>query len=321
MAGSMLPNCCYDTARMSTRAGFPTAIQCRSQCDALRHMIRASSKVRSLHPASYSMSESQYATHFIRLESDPKIFSDLLHSLGASRKVVFKEVYSLDGSVEVPYPALSLILILPTSKAYEENKAREEAIIASTEHNGGEVDEHKKSLILPGSFLAKLLDTKPEEKTRFLESSEELKQSYAAAAARGNTGPPAPDDVVDFHFLDGDRNGPIPRGTAISAQEDMLTGVSLQILRDTIKQENGESVGFSLMALTKVGNDAENECFGELSIAADCLSFASQTPAAPSNPRVASTHHVSLVPSAVINLESVRASLFLPYAVVEATHM
>lgn len=50
----------------------------------------------------------------------------------------------------------------------------------------------------------------------------------------------------------------------------MLTGVSLQILRDTIKQENGESVGFSLMALTKVGNDAENECFGELSIAADC---------------------------------------------------
>ncbi|KAH9872576.1 hypothetical protein IAQ61_004976 [Plenodomus lingam] len=92
------------------------------------------------------MSESQYATHFIRLESDPKIFSDLLHSLGASRKVVFKEVYSLDGSVEVPYPALSLILILPTSKAYEENKAREEAIIASTEHNGGEVVWFKQTI-------------------------------------------------------------------------------------------------------------------------------------------------------------------------------
>ncbi|KAF2844509.1 cysteine proteinase [Plenodomus tracheiphilus IPT5] len=240
------------------------------------------------------MSESQYATHFVPLESDPEIFSDLLHSLGASRKVVFEEVYSLDGSVEVPHPALSLILILPTSKAYEENKAREEAIIASTEHNGGEVvwfkqtinnacglyailhaicnsidswDEHEKSLILPGSFLAKLLDTKPEEKTRFLECSEELKQLYAAAAARGNTAPPAPDDEVDFHFvcfvkagptsiiyeLDGDRNGPIPRGTAISAQDDMLTGVGLQILRDTIKRENGESVGFSLMALTKVG--------------------------------------------------------------------
>ena len=74
----------------------------------------------------------QYQTHFVPLESDPDIFNFLLHSLRANAKLIFKEVYTLDEPDILPHPALALILIFPTSNAYESRKTLEEA--STTEH-------------------------------------------------------------------------------------------------------------------------------------------------------------------------------------------
>jgi ubiquitin carboxyl-terminal hydrolase L3 len=97
-----------------------------------------------------------------------------------------------------------------------------------------------------------------------LESSEELRSLYAAAAKEGSTEAPDAEEDVDFHYvcfvkpstssfiyeLDGDRKGPKARGRPTSPEHDMLTGVGLQILRDTIDRENDLDGRFSLMALT-----------------------------------------------------------------------
>jgi ubiquitin carboxyl-terminal hydrolase L3 len=56
-----------------------------------------------------------YTKHFIPLESDPVIFSQLIHSLGIEENLEFVDIYSLDDEslLLLPRPVLALIVIFP----------------------------------------------------------------------------------------------------------------------------------------------------------------------------------------------------------------
>ncbi len=71
-----------------------------------------------------------YNKHYIPLESNPTLFTKLIHELGVSPSLAFHDVLSIDDSeflAFIPRPALALILVFPTSAKYEEYKAKEEA--------------------------------------------------------------------------------------------------------------------------------------------------------------------------------------------------
>lgn len=68
-----------------------------------------------------------YDKHYIPLESDPQIFTDLMHDIGVSRSLRFTDVWSLD-AVELhdfPRPVHALILVLPSCPAYEKQKTQQ----------------------------------------------------------------------------------------------------------------------------------------------------------------------------------------------------
>jgi ubiquitin carboxyl-terminal hydrolase L3 len=74
------------------------------------------------------MSANRYQKHFIPLESNPDVFTQLIHDLGVSPTLSFKDVLTLDEPALFPRPALALILIFPTSETYEAQKAKEAAV-------------------------------------------------------------------------------------------------------------------------------------------------------------------------------------------------
>lgn len=74
------------------------------------------------------MDEVRHRKHFFPLESNPFIFSQLIHSLGVSQDLTFQDILSLDDPDLLPHPALALVLVFPTSSAYEDCKAKEEAL-------------------------------------------------------------------------------------------------------------------------------------------------------------------------------------------------
>jgi ubiquitin carboxyl-terminal hydrolase L3 len=72
---------------------------------------------------SLAMSSRTYAKHFIPLESDPEIFTELAHNLGLPENFALHEVISLDEPdllALIPRPVDSLILLFPAdaSKSY-----------------------------------------------------------------------------------------------------------------------------------------------------------------------------------------------------------
>jgi ubiquitin carboxyl-terminal hydrolase L3 len=64
----------------------------------------------------------------IPLESDPEIFTNLMHDLGVSKSLSFTDVYSLDepSLSSLPRPVVGLILVHPTPEDYEEEIHRRE---------------------------------------------------------------------------------------------------------------------------------------------------------------------------------------------------
>jgi ubiquitin carboxyl-terminal hydrolase L3 len=73
--------------------------------------------------------ETAYRKHYIPLESNPMVFTQLIHKLGVSTSLAFHDVLSIDDPdllAFIPRPALALVLVFPTSAAYEEYKAKEE---------------------------------------------------------------------------------------------------------------------------------------------------------------------------------------------------
>jgi ubiquitin carboxyl-terminal hydrolase L3 len=86
------------------------------------------------------MSARQYAAHFIPLESNPEVFTDLIHNLGISQELRFEDVLSLDEPEWLPRPALALILVFPTSDTYEQDRVHREAQCKDEENDDQDKD-------------------------------------------------------------------------------------------------------------------------------------------------------------------------------------
>lgn len=71
------------------------------------------------------MPPKSYAKHFVPLESNPEIFTDLIHALGISESLQFEDIFSLDEPGFFPHPALALILVFPTNDADDVRRAGE----------------------------------------------------------------------------------------------------------------------------------------------------------------------------------------------------
>lgn len=85
-----------------------------------------------------------YRKHYIPLESNPELFTQLAHRLGLSPSLAFHDVLSIDDPdllAFIPRPALALILVFPTSDVYEAQKAKEEGSRGEYD-GGGEDGEH-----------------------------------------------------------------------------------------------------------------------------------------------------------------------------------
>jgi len=71
----------------------------------------------------------QYRKHFIPLESNPILFTELIHRLGVSEFLKFHDVLSLDDAdllAFIPRPALAFVLVFPTTPAYESKIAEQD---------------------------------------------------------------------------------------------------------------------------------------------------------------------------------------------------
>lgn len=79
-----------------------------------------------------------YEKHYIPLESDPAIFTDLMHDMGVSPSLEFIDIWSLDDSLvaTVRRPVLALILILPPCPTYEKQQKDEREALTTTYEDG-----------------------------------------------------------------------------------------------------------------------------------------------------------------------------------------
>jgi ubiquitin carboxyl-terminal hydrolase L3 len=83
------------------------------------------------------MAQKEYRKHFVPLESDPEIFTSLIHKLGVSKKLVYEDIYDLDNPDFHPHPALALILLFSVSEEmYEAKLAQKDAGKAEYEGSG-----------------------------------------------------------------------------------------------------------------------------------------------------------------------------------------
>ncbi|KAK7750062.1 ubiquitinyl hydrolase 1 [Diatrype stigma] len=174
----------------------------------------------------------RYRKHFIPLESNPELFTQLIHRLGVSTSLQYHDVLSLDDPellALVPRPALALVLVFPTSPSYKSSIAgydqtvndytkfgdQEEVMwYRQTINNAcglygilhavsnGQARDH----IVPHSHLFKLVekckDLGPKERAAVLEEDEELELAYEEVALQGDSeAPENPEDEVDFHYV------------------------------------------------------------------------------------------------------------------------
>lgn len=80
-----------------------------------------------------------YRKHFIPLESNPDVFTELVHKLGASESLCFQDVLSLEDPELLAFmarPAYALVLVFPTTEAYEKRCTEAEAKTGAYEGSG-----------------------------------------------------------------------------------------------------------------------------------------------------------------------------------------
>lgn len=71
----------------------------------------------------------KYRKHFIPLESNPDVFTELIHKLGLPTSLSFQDVWSLEPDLlaMIPRPVHALILAVPTTEGYEKQVHNEDA--------------------------------------------------------------------------------------------------------------------------------------------------------------------------------------------------
>ncbi|KAI1756031.1 ubiquitin carboxyl-terminal hydrolase, family 1 [Xylaria castorea] len=172
-----------------------------------------------------------YKKHFIPLESNPSLFTQLIHQLGVSTALSFHDIWSLDDPdllSLVPRPVLAFIIVFPTPSDYEDRLAKESGLtVNNTLHRESKdviwfkqtinnvcglyailhvvANGRAKDFIVPGSHLFHLLENcaslDPADCAAVLENDVELESKYTSVAAFGDTeAPENPEDEVDLHY-------------------------------------------------------------------------------------------------------------------------
>ncbi|KAJ7121021.1 hypothetical protein C8R44DRAFT_623086 [Mycena epipterygia] len=178
--------------------------------------------------------------HFIPLESDPSIFTELIKTLGI-RGLEFRDVFSLDladlipiGCLPLPEPIYALILIFPVTETYEDELSAAKRLARSqgalytgcgtdepvvwfeqTIHNAcglyailhavSNLGSAARTCIDTESLLDNLLESciplDPTGRAAALEASEGIAGAYHRAATQGGTAVPNAEDEVYFHYV------------------------------------------------------------------------------------------------------------------------
>jgi ubiquitin carboxyl-terminal hydrolase L3 len=87
--------------------------------------------------------------HYIPLESNPDVFNELSHKLGLDERLEFVDVLSLndpDLLAFVPRPALALVLVFPTTEAYEARVKEQDSERNDDAQPGGDVAYFKQTV-------------------------------------------------------------------------------------------------------------------------------------------------------------------------------
>lgn len=74
-----------------------------------------------------------YCKSFIPLESNPEVFTKLVHLLGGSDDLFFQDVVSLDEDL-LPSSAIAFVLIFPTTDRYERHIETEDSNLPPDGH-------------------------------------------------------------------------------------------------------------------------------------------------------------------------------------------
>ncbi|KAI8630778.1 ubiquitin C-terminal hydrolase L3 [Xylariaceae sp. FL1651] len=171
---------------------------------------------------------------FIPLESNPELFTELIHRLGMSKRLAFHDLLTLSPSETdllafVPRPALALILVIPAPAGYTARLGEEEKDIPAHDKKGDEEDVmfyyqtignacglyallhavsngDARGYIEPNTHISHLVThcTPLDRAQRIaaLEADERLAAAHASVGTRGDTAPPADITVhPDFAYM------------------------------------------------------------------------------------------------------------------------
>ncbi|KAL6352372.1 hypothetical protein LRP88_14354 [Fusarium phalaenopsidis] len=203
-----------------------------------------------------------YRKHFILLESNPTVFTELAHGLHLSPELEFHNVFSLDEPdllSLIPRPALAL-------REYSKSGVDEDVVwFKQTINNACGLYGILHAVVTNGAardFIGQYLD-----RAAVLEEDEQPESIYKTIALQGDTEVPEnAEDEVDFHYvcfakshknghlyeLDGDRKGLIERG-ALDQDDDVLSERALGVILEFIRGV-GKDISFSLLALAPAVN-------------------------------------------------------------------
>ncbi|KAK5632443.1 hypothetical protein RRF57_008157 [Xylaria bambusicola] len=83
--------------------------------------------------------------YFVPLESNPELFTELIHKLGVSKRLAFHDLLTLSPSDTellsfIPRPALALVLVIPAPDGYAARLRVEEKDIPLHDKSGEEED-------------------------------------------------------------------------------------------------------------------------------------------------------------------------------------
>ncbi|KAE8447195.1 hypothetical protein EG329_011026 [Mollisiaceae sp. DMI_Dod_QoI] len=170
---------------------------------------------------------------FTVLENNPEVMTPLAHKLGLSPSLQFYDVYSLtEPSLLslIPRPVLALLVIIPFTPSWHEDRIAEDAdklpyagkgdeepvvwFMQTIGHACGSIglvhcllNGPAKEHILPGSFLEKLREEAiplgMEDRAKLLHDSKEFEDAHQSVAEVGDTAAPsaAAGDKLGQHFV------------------------------------------------------------------------------------------------------------------------
>ncbi|KAI8475782.1 MAG: peptidase C12, ubiquitin carboxyl-terminal hydrolase 1 [Monoraphidium minutum] len=231
---------------------------------------------------------------WLPLESNPEVMTEFAERIGLdTTQHAFYDVLGLDEELlaMVPQPVAAVLLLYPiTSDTEAAAKADDERLAAegaAAGHPGG-VYYLKQTIgnacgtiamlhafgnnlgavkLAEGSFLSRFFESTkamtPQQRGAFLEEppsgAPDIEEAHQAASERGDTAPPALDEVVDLHFvafvnvegqlmeLDGRRAGPVSHGPTTA--DSLLADAARVVRRQFIERSN--SINFNLITLSK----------------------------------------------------------------------